>query len=75
MIGAFEAKTQLSKLLRQARAGQRFIITQRGEPVAELRPVETPSATRQSLRGDMAGKIWIADDFCNELEALREFFE
>jgi prevent-host-death family protein len=77
VIGAFEAKTHLSRLLRQTRAGQRFIITQRGQPVAELKPVETePQATlRKSFRGDMAGKIWMADDFCDELEELREFFE
>ena len=33
-IGAYEAKTNLSRLLRQTRAGQSFIITQRGKPVA-----------------------------------------
>ncbi len=39
-IGAFAAKTELSKLLRQTRAGKHFIITQRGKPVAELRPIQ-----------------------------------
>ncbi|MGF1656176.1 MAG: type II toxin-antitoxin system Phd/YefM family antitoxin [Verrucomicrobiales bacterium] len=77
VIGAFEAKTHLSKLLREARAGKRFIITQRGQPVAELKALDSALADskKKSLRGDMSGKIWIADDFCDELEDLREFFE
>lgn len=39
-IGAFEAKTQLSKLLELARQGERIIITKRGIPVAQLTAVE-----------------------------------
>ena len=38
-IGLFEAKTRLSELVRQVRAGESFIITQRGEPAAELTPI------------------------------------
>jgi len=75
VIGAFEAKTHLSKLLRQARAGKHFIITQRGRPVAELRPVQTDTTAAKSQRGDMSGKIWVADDFCAEMEDLREYME
>jgi len=37
-IGAYEAKTKLPELLRQVRAGRRFTITSRGEPVADLVP-------------------------------------
>ncbi len=71
MVGAFEAKTHLSKLLRQTRAGKRFIITQRGQPVAELRSVEE----KKGAWGDMEGEIWIADDFCDEIEDMREYME
>jgi prevent-host-death family protein len=73
-IGAFEAKTHLSKLLRQARAGKRFIITQRGKPVAELRSIETPRG-RKGRWGDMKGKLWIADDFNDEIEVMRDYME
>lgn len=73
-VGAFEAKTHLAKLLRQARAGKRIVITQRGKPIAELGPVSTLNSKIKPLRGDMAGKIWMADDFCDELEELKEFF-
>ena len=38
-IGAYEAKSRLPEYLRQVREGRRFVITQRGEPVAELVPV------------------------------------
>ena len=37
-IGAYQAKTHLPELLRKTQAGQRFVITQRGNPVAELIP-------------------------------------
>jgi len=73
-IGAFAAKTELSKLLRQTRAGKSFIITQRGTPVAELRPIEN-TTSKKSNWGDMKGKIWMADDFCEPIEEMREYME
>lgn len=38
-IGAFEAKTRLSELLRKVEQGERFTITLRGTAVANLVPV------------------------------------
>ena len=72
-IGAYEAKTNLSRLLRQTRAGQSFIITQRGKPVAELKPA--PIKQAKAGRGDMKGNIWVADDFCAPIEDMREYME
>ena len=40
-IGAFEAKTHLPRLLRRVQAGERFVITRHGRPVAELIPFRT----------------------------------
>lgn len=37
-IGSYETKTHLADVLRRVRAGEGFIITQRGEPIAELVP-------------------------------------
>ncbi len=37
-VGAYEAKTHLPELLRKVQTGQRFTITQRGQPVADLVP-------------------------------------
>jgi prevent-host-death family protein len=38
-IGLSQAKTRLSELVRQVKAGESFIITRRGEPSAELGPI------------------------------------
>jgi len=70
-VGAFAAKTNLARLLRQTRAGKRFLITSRGKPVAMLEPV--PASSAPSPWGDMRGKIWMADDFCAPLEEFREY--
>lgn len=40
-IGAFDAKAKLSELLRKIRDGQRYTITLRGVPVADLIPSES----------------------------------
>ena len=48
-IGLFQAKTRLSELVRQVRAGESFIITQRGQPAAELAPIR-PKTRRGSRR-------------------------
>jgi prevent-host-death family protein len=37
-IGAFDAKAKLSELLREVKHGQRYTITLRGIPVADLIP-------------------------------------
>lgn len=37
-VGSYEAKTKLPELLRGIQAGNRYTITLRGEPVAELIP-------------------------------------
>jgi len=44
-IGAYEAKTKLPELLRKVQDGMRFVITNRGKPVAELGP---PSARERA---------------------------
>jgi prevent-host-death family protein len=39
-IGAFEAKTRLSEILRKVEQGERFTITRNGQPIADLVPTE-----------------------------------
>lgn len=39
-IGAFDAKTHLSRLLREVQRGRRYTITVRGRPVADLVPTD-----------------------------------
>ena len=38
-IGAFDAKTKLSEILRKVEQGERFTITKRGRAVANLVPI------------------------------------
>jgi len=70
-VGAFQAKTELSRLLRQVRAGKSFVITQRGTPIAELKPLA--AAPKKSGWGDMKGKIWMSDDFCDPIDVMRDY--
>jgi prevent-host-death family protein len=59
-VNIYEAKTQLSKLLKRVRAGEEVIIADAGRPVARLVPFETPRQPR--VLGADAGTIWMADD-------------
>lgn len=47
-IGAYDAKTKLPELLRLVQEGQRFTITHRGKPVADL----IPSSGADAIEGD-----------------------
>ena len=45
-IGASEAKTHLSQLLRRVQVGERFIITKHNRPVAELIPFQPRDSSK-----------------------------
>jgi prevent-host-death family protein len=47
-IGAFDAKTHLSRLLEEVRLGKTITITRRGVPVAVLAPPEAVRAARSA---------------------------
>jgi prevent-host-death family protein len=42
-VGAFEAKTKFSELLRKVEQGERFTVTVRGRAVADVIPTAAPS--------------------------------
>ena len=44
-VGAYEAKTQLSKLLNRVMKGERITITKHGVPVAVLQPADSENST------------------------------
>ena len=65
-IGAFEAKTHLAELLREAAARRSFVITRRGKPLARLVPYvpeEAAADHRQlldrlrALRREVQGRV------------------
>ena len=45
LVGARELKTRLGAYLRRVRQGHTLVVTDRGQPVAELRPLDTSSGT------------------------------
>jgi prevent-host-death family protein len=73
-VNVGQAKTDLSKLLARVEAGEDVEIMRNGVPVARLVRIEpqTPGERFLSFAGDMAGEIWIADDFEFTEEELDE---
>ena len=69
-IGAFAAKTHLSRILDRVDRGQVYVITKRGRPVAELRPIAAPTGIRFGMD---AGKIAMSDDFDAPLEDFKDY--
>ncbi len=73
VVNMHEAKSQLSKLVARAEAGEDVVIARDGKPAVRLTPVRAEQATwTQRIEGALAGKIWISDDFdapMPELEA------
>ncbi len=61
-LGVREFRENLSSILREVRQGASFLVTARGEVLAEIRP---PSASEQARRrpGALRGKICMAPDF------------
>lgn len=45
-VGMFEAKTNLSALVEQARHGEEVVLTRHGEPVARIVPYVAPTVER-----------------------------
>jgi antitoxin (DNA-binding transcriptional repressor) of toxin-antitoxin stability system len=65
------AKTQLSRLLEEAAAGETIVIGKAGKPMAML--VAWPPQLKKRQLGGWCGQVWIADDFdapSSEIENL-----
>ena len=60
-INIHAAKTQLSRLVEAAAAGEEIIIAKSGKPVARLGPLAGPPGKRRL--GILAGKLRIPEDF------------
>lgn len=58
-VSVHEAKTHLSRLLRQVEGGEPCLIKRGGVPVARLVPIEKPARSW----GQYAGQIEISADF------------
>jgi prevent-host-death family protein len=49
VVGAREPKTRLGAYLRRVREGRTILVTDRGEPVAELRPLPVNTSVSATL--------------------------
>lgn len=73
VVNIYDAKTQLSKLVDEAAAGNDVVIARGGKPVARLTRLDIP---KRKLRfGVLKGKIKISDDFDSALpdDVLTQF--
>jgi prevent-host-death family protein len=70
----YEAKTQLSKLVDRAAAGEEVIIAKAGKPLARLVP-EKPKQEKRKF-GQFKGEIWMTSDFGDPLPPdIQRYFE
>ena len=62
-VNMHEAKTHLSRLVRDAAAGEPFVIARAGKPLVKVIAVDVPDAGRARRLGFLAGRIAVPDDF------------
>ena len=53
-VGVRELKTRLGRYLREVRRGRTIVVTCRGEPVAELRPITLPGSGKDAALDRLA---------------------
>ena len=72
-VGVHEAKTHLSKLLREIENGDEVVITRGGTPIARI---VAPLAKRPVAEsyGIARGQMWIADDFDDDDDEMARLF-
>lgn len=66
-----QAQSRLAELVQEAVRGEEVILTDGGEPVAKIIPINRAQGTREF--GSARGLIHMADDFDAPLEELREY--
>ena len=73
-VSLYEAKTQLSTLLREVEGGHVITITRHGKPVAELRGIaaERPRPRAGSLKSP---NFYMAEDFDAPLPEFAEYMQ
>jgi prevent-host-death family protein len=64
-INIHAAKTQLSRLVEDAAAGEEIVIAKAGKPISRLCPLAAPSQKR--ILGRLRGKIHVPDNFDDPL--------
>jgi prevent-host-death family protein len=67
-VNMHEAKTHLSRIVKEVAEGEDVVISRSGTPVVRLVPVE--EAKRPRKPGSMKGKVWISPDFDEEMPEI-----
>ena len=75
IVNIHAAKTQLSRLVDAAAAGEEIIIAKAGKPKAKLVPYQ-PARKKRRFGQNLLGITYIADDFDGPLPPeLQKYFE
>ncbi len=72
IVTMHEAKTQLSKLIRESLRGEEVIIARGNQPLVKLVPIK-PSGQKRRLGGNKALIIHMADDFNAPLSDFEDY--
>jgi prevent-host-death family protein len=73
VVGIHEAKTQFSKLVKQAEAGEEIVVSNFGKPVAKI--VGYSEGGRERKPGLLAGVLTIEPGFDEALAGFDEAFD
>jgi prevent-host-death family protein len=66
IVKVHQAKTQLSKLIAAALAGEEVVIARGSEPVVKIVPVQ-PAPRKRRVAGRLKGKIAFSESFFDPL--------
>lgn len=70
-MGSRELKTKLGTYLQQVRQGRTFVVTDRGEPVAELRPIDSGGGSIAAKLARLSAKGAISRERVRPLAPFR----
>lgn len=70
-LGAFEAKTHLSRLLDAVEKGEKVYITRRGKRVAQLSAVDEPKKAKFGCA--KSANFYMSPDFDEPLDDFKEY--
>lgn len=72
IINIHEAKTNLSKLIKQTQEGKEVVIGKAGNPVAKL--IAYKPEKKERTPGVWEGRVWMSDDFNDEDKVINRLF-
>lgn len=70
-----EAQSRLPELIEGLAPGEELVITKDQRPVAKLAKESATAIPKKRRPGSAAGQVWMAPDFDEPLEDLKEYME